>query len=1444
MKKVVVILDYPRVEYVKNGMACYGKTQEGRHLKSALASCGLRENINYQFAFLYRQIPKPKQISKRGVIQSYDNPPKAELKQSEDMLIAGLNKYKPDLIIPTGTLSSKWATGNSITKAQGVASKVTVVSSDKKSRYSCWCLPMFSQRYVELAPNALNRRATTLDLLRQYMKKGSKVFASSKASSYTTIKSVEQFKQLVGMCKVTGELAWDLECNTTNPNLLKAKVLIFSFAWAEGKAAALPLEHMQVYQPKGKTIEDKPNIWSDKQLEELYSIIRNILLAKTVGEVNLPTPKGYKSLPDKHRLSKVGHNIEFDINFLLATNHIKWANNVSDTKVSYWLEVSQDEKTTRKLSALSYGLTGMGGYDDPLEKYKTWLLKVFVQADKILAPRLKENPDAKLTKEDAETLRKQIDWDKAKKDGFYYKGLEEWVINIITVPKINKYKKAKKIVNDIESSYALPKYKKFCYEWIPMQIMGYYAAGDSDACLRIHHRLLSMMLHDKKDPEHKLIYLDLDYYAKVTMALAYAEYSGMRLDSKYAKVLKKAYDEQNKKLLKAIRSYPLVKDIEAKKQKLYELGLAEYTKAPKERNEKLAELRNKYKGKTEFNPKSVRDKGMLLYHEMNYKLPYTREYIKDKAWNSKHTEAEITADDYKSDKLALDYLLDVAKKNKQEQNYELLQLLKEYSKVAILKTSFADKLPKYVSEKDHNVHGKYNPTGTGCVAGNTLVWTEQGLVRIDSLSTNRQAKTFSKSRLNVYSADGTVRPTEFYYSGISSGIKFTLANGQELTTTWKHPLKVNTHYNYNKDRISKANAAEYKKYIRSNKWVRAKDIKEGDYVQVDRKGIFKGRNDIITLPNTSNLYITKHTKSFNVPKKLTEDFSEFLGMFTCKGTYSTNNGSYVFTIACNEQTQDRLLYLVKELFNIKAEVVNNRYKYVCFSSKCVGKYLEEVFKITPRAIEKKIPKLVLESNYKVQRAFIKGMTLHISTKRHEYPEIIFTNNYTVLHALQIMLLNLGITSSIKRKHTLVIYRDSSLAFIRAIGLEDKDNYDYLTSYYKPLSPHNYMHSYKDIVPVDKDTLLVRVAKVEQAPDQAFYDVSVADSHSFIANGIISHNTSRISASEPNMQQVPSHITDVDRFDYKYPIKRLFVSRFKNGKLFNIDYSNLEMRVMGLVTKEESMTNAFLSGHDIHKDNASMAFHVPYEEVTAQQRQNAKKIGFGLIYGIGTQKLSEQIGESVEKAEELTKQFYASKPKVKEFIERTHELVHKQGYVNTIIGFRRDLGNIYSTSRSKVATAERESVNTIIQGTGASLTNMAVYLMNKMFYEKGYKSRMFVTVHDSVGIDCPPEEIPEVPNKCLEIMTHLPFKWLFIDYKGKRIRYPIDADMDIGLNYNDMVSFDWDDYKTFKNGDNYIKYNLELGKISDLKECKKITEKQADSMIKEMEAKKPEYQKAD
>ena len=160
---------------------------------------------------------------------------------------------------------------------------------------------------------------------------------------------------------------------------------------------------------------------------------------------------------------------------------------------------------------------------------------------------------------------------------------------------------------------------------------------------------------------------------------------------------------------------------------------------------------------------------------------------------------------------------------------------------------------------------------------------------------------------------------------------------------------------------------------------------------------------------------------------------------------------------------------------------------------------------------------------------------------------------------------------------------------------------------------------------------------------------------------------------------------------------------------------------------------------------------------------------------------------------MMEQFFATKPKVKKFIDDVHNQVERQGYVNTIIGFRRDLQDIWSTDKSKQSSAQRESVNTIVQGTGASLTNYAVYLITKLIHDKHLKTRVFVTVHDSIGLDCPPEEVPAVPEACLYIMTHLPFKWLFTTYKGKRIRYPIDADMDIGNNYNDMVSFDKDDY---------------------------------------------------
>lgn len=1048
-RKILIMLDYPRLEYVdkRTSNFDYALSSEGKHFKEILnKELGLKENIDYKFVFLFNEIPKASKTSKWGKVLSYKNPTAKELNPYKEKMQDFIDIYKPELIVPQGTLSTKFLIDKPITKCQGSVAQTTI----KDNNY--YVLPLYRQGYVEIAPNLISQRDIGLTILNEYLEKGTTVFESTKVDKYYEPHTVEEFKHLIARCKTTGELAWDTEDNTLNPNRKGAKVIIFSFSWAEGKAASLPLEHWEVYQPSGKTVLGKPNLWTREQLDEMYHIIDTVMQAKTVGDIPFSSDMPDKELPPETPLLKVGHNIIFDIKFLMNTDHILWANNVTDTKIGYWLEVSQEDKTNKALSDLAFGLTNMGGYDAPLEDFKDFVKQqVFISAEKLLKDKIKKaklkanDTTIMLDDSDYNLLKDTINWQIAKDNNFYYDGIENWVINILAIPKINKYRQARKVTNEIDPEGEGHDYN---YEWNPLEVMSYYAAGDSDCCLRIHHRLLHMMEHDTKDPKHRLLYLYKDYYAKVTTGFACLEAWGIHADTAYMDKIAIKYNDEKNRLISEMRKNSLVKEIENDKEALYQRGLLEWEKKPADRNKQIANLRNKYKGNIEFNPKSGDDASALLFNKMGYTLPYSKDYIKGKVWDSNKKEEEITPDDYSAGKNTIDYLL---RKSKEENdgNHEILSLLKQYSKVAQLQAGFTTKLRKLVSNKDGNVHGNYNITGTA--------------------------------------------------------------------------------------------------------------------------------------------------------------------------------------------------------------------------------------------------------------------------------------------------------------------------------------------------------------------------------------------------------TSRSSSSQPNLQQTAAHTSDVTRYDYKYPIKKEFISRYKNGKLFNIDYSNLEFRILGLVTHEDSMTEAFLTGHDIHKANASLAFNVPYEEVTKAQRQAAKSIGFGLVYGRGAQSVADATGESLEQANNMIEQFYASKPRVKKFIEDTHKQVHEQGYVNTIIGFRRDLQDIWSTDKSKQASAERESVNTIIQGSGASLTNYAVYLITKLIHDKHLKTRVFVTVHDSIGLDCPPEEIPVVPEACLYIMTHLPFDWLYTDYKGKKIRYPIDADMDIGNNYNDMVSYDREDFLSFNNAENYIKYYRKLDYISDLKESGKLNEESYNKLLTYYKSKKVDYQ---
>lgn len=336
-------------------------------------------------------------------------------------------------------------------------------------------------------------------------------------------------------------------------------------------------------------------------------------------------------------------------------------------------------------------------------------------------------------------------------------------------------------------------------------------------------------------------------------------------------------------------------------------------------------------------------------------------------------------------------------------------------------------------------------------------------------------------------------------------------------------------------------------------------------------------------------------------------------------------------------------------------------------------------------------------------------------------------------------------------------------------------------------------------------------------------------------------TTRLSSQNPNLQQMPRKTGDVTRFDYKHPIKRMFTTSFPGGALLQLDYSSLESRVLALVAKDEKMTQAFLDGEDVHKDTASMVFNVPIDSVTEDQRSDAKATTFGIAYGETPFSYYAKHNMTLEQAEKLFADFFRNKPRIKSFIDETHEQVKQDGFVECMHGFRRSLRDVYSQDSSKRNGALRQSVNTKIQGSGAFLTNSSVIHIIKFIEDRNLRSKVILTVHDSIVIDCPPEEIHLIARAAKYIMENLPIDWLFIDWKGEKLRYPIAADVEIGVNYNDMVKYDADDLNTFQTVEGYCKYHGALKNIKNYKASKVITEEKFEELTQTIESKKSLYQ---
>ena len=255
-------------------------------------------------------------------------------------------------------------------------------------------------------------------------------------------------------------------------------------------------------------------------------------------------------------------------------------------------------------------------------------------------------------------------------------------------------------------------------------------------------------------------------------------------------------------------------------------------------------------------------------------------------------------------------------------------------------------------------------------------------------------------------------------------------------------------------------------------------------------------------------------------------------------------------------------------------------------------------------------------------------------------------------------------------------------------------------------------------------------------------------HSFFHQTITA--TGRISSTEPNLQNIPT------RFELGKRVRKVF--KPEKGKIYlDADYSQIELRVLASISGDEHMIDAFKEGKDIHKQAASKVFKTPIEEVTKEQRSNAKAVNFGIVYGISDFGLGEQLGIGRKKAKQYIEEYLEQYAGIKHFMENITEQAKEQGYVETLFHRRRYIPELKSNNYMVRQFGARAAMNTPIQGTAADIMKIAMIKVYNEIKSRKLKSKIVLQVHDEMMIETPIEEKEEmikIMKKCMESAANL------------------------------------------------------------------------------------------
>jgi len=638
-------------------------------------------------------------------------------------------------------------------------------------------------------------------------------------------------------------------------------------------------------------------------------------------------------------------------------------------------------------------------------------------------------------------------------------------------------------------------------------------------------------------------------------------------------------------------------------------------------------------------------------------------------------------------------------------------------------------------EDDGKIHGDFNQIGASCITGNNLLVTSTGYKKMNALVEYSTDREFIKY-------EDTIVNKNFSLEKSSHAIKYknqptitiTLQNGMVIQGTYNHPVMSNK---VTKDNILHNHSKkQYREFNNNKVFVQLKDLKIGSYIEIPLNiGVFNTEYQSLEYKDVS---VNKLKNEIEIPLVFNEDFAEFLGMYYADGTIRDSGGTYEIRIHNKDKDVEvEFRKLVTNLFgDIKITVEKEKGGSIRYIVR--GIKLKGFSKYFPRGCHnKEIPNELLISPKTVIAAFIKGVTLDSSiySKRNTLAlsQAIKDNAVFIQNAL----INMGIATTISK------YKSSRGIYFYRLGIRNEHYEKFKTDVgliqqrkikNTKATKHNKGYFILD------NSWWSPVVKIEYTHDDV-YDIHVPKTHSFIANGIVNHNTGRFSSSKPNLQNMPG----TKEF-------RSIYTASEGYDFFTVDYSQIELRLAGVVSGEPKIIEEYKKPDaDLHRLSAAGVYNVPRDEVTSDQRKDGKTANFECLYGSSAWSLAKKQEISIKMAEKIVNGFWGGYPTLRRYRDKMYKQTVRDEFMRTPLGriryFQRPAPRdpIY---KYKIAAIQRAGWNMRVQGYAADIMKYAMVLVDKALGDNG---RIVLTVHDEIGVELKKDHSKELSKLVLDTM---------------------------------------------------------------------------------------------